>query len=65
MVKTIKQNQQIVFTCKECGMKYHDEETAKKCEALQEKRMRFLMQSMFTLLCQKLYKRLFIALSNH
>ncbi len=32
MAKTIKQNQQIVFTCKECGMKYHDEETAKKCE---------------------------------
>jgi len=32
MVKAIKQNQQIVFTCKECGMEYHDEKTAKKCE---------------------------------
>jgi len=32
MGKTINQKQQIVFICKECGMKYHDEATAKKCE---------------------------------
>lgn len=32
MSKTIKQNQQVVFICKECGIKYHDEKIAKKCE---------------------------------
>jgi len=32
MGKTIKQNNQIVYTCSECKMKYHDEATAKKCE---------------------------------
>jgi len=32
MGKTIKQNQEVVFTCSECKMKYHDEATAKKCE---------------------------------
>lgn len=32
MSKTINQAQQIVYSCKECGMKYHDEKTAKKCE---------------------------------
>ena len=32
MGKTMNQNQQIVYTCSECKMKYHDEVTAKKCE---------------------------------
>lgn len=32
MGKTFNQKQQIVFSCSECKMKYHDEETAKKCE---------------------------------
>ena len=33
MAKTIKQNKEIVYTCSECKMKYHDEAIAKKCEA--------------------------------
>lgn len=32
MGKTINQKHQIVFACNECKMKYHNEETAKKCE---------------------------------
>jgi len=32
MGKTINHKHQVVYTCEECKMKYHDEETAKKCE---------------------------------
>ncbi|NCN24739.1 hypothetical protein GW918_01505 [Candidatus Berkelbacteria bacterium] len=33
MAKTTSQKHQIVYTCSECKIKYHDEATAKKCEA--------------------------------
>lgn len=33
MSKTINQTHQIAYTCGECKMKYHDEASAKKCEA--------------------------------
>lgn len=33
MVKIIQQNNQDVYQCEECGLKYGNKETAEKCQA--------------------------------